>query len=70
MGDQEEYVARALQLGLSEVGPSITSLLHLRDTGLSVALEELPEHVDLGAAKCLRLCGAFAVDRLLASSSL
>ncbi|WP_287155304.1 histidinol-phosphatase HisJ family protein [Candidatus Solincola tengchongensis] len=46
VGDLEEYVARALQIGLSEVGFSDHfPLLHLRDPSLSMALEELPEYV-------------------------
>lgn len=46
VGDLEEYVARALQLKLSEVGFSDHfPLLHLRDPSLSMALEELPDYV-------------------------
>jgi len=47
VGDLEEYVARALLLGLSEVGFSDHfPLLHLRDSTLSMSLEELPHYVE------------------------
>ncbi|MDI6873584.1 histidinol-phosphatase HisJ family protein [Candidatus Solincola sp.] len=46
VGDLEEYVARAMRLGLSEVGFSDHfPLLHLQDPTLSMGLEELPEYV-------------------------
>ncbi|MBC7248425.1 MAG: histidinol-phosphatase HisJ family protein [Actinobacteria bacterium] len=45
-GGPEDYVSRALELGLAEIGFSDHfPLLHLRDPSLSMALEELPEYV-------------------------
>ena len=45
-GGPEDYVSRALELGLAEIGFSDHfPLLHLRDPYLSMALEELPEYV-------------------------
>lgn len=45
-GGLEDYVSRALELGLAEIGFSDHfPLLHLRDPSLSMALEELPEYV-------------------------
>jgi histidinol-phosphatase (PHP family) len=46
VGELEEYAARALQLGLREIGFSDhLPLLHMEDASLSMALDELPLYV-------------------------